>query len=218
MLSFISRAFSLPGCYTHFRCVLYLCHYSYMLHLFASVLACSFVSFSLQTGPFETRKIPALEWLANKLEDAVHSIGLCPDWSCCGGGDATTTSLAGNASSPDHPSSLPNNHSSRKGRAAAVSAGGGRQGNHHGHYFHAGGHRGNQFRPPLFRRLVNNNGSLTTSVTSASGTTSQPSKSSLVGKISSEGSARTAVARDERVLDEEEEIIVRGVNLRSEWV
>lgn len=29
------------------------------------------------------RKIPALEWLARKLEDAAHSTGLCPGWRCC---------------------------------------------------------------------------------------------------------------------------------------
>ena len=32
---------------------------------------------------FDARKIPALEWLACKLEDMVHSLGLCPNWTCC---------------------------------------------------------------------------------------------------------------------------------------
>lgn len=52
---------------------------------------------------FETRKIPALEWLAVKLENLVHSIGLCPEWNCC----APDGGL-----SPDHPS-LQNRTTSR---------------------------------------------------------------------------------------------------------
>lgn len=44
-----------------------------------SVAVCSFV---LMTK-LDARKIPALEWLACKLEDMVHSLGLCPNWSCC---------------------------------------------------------------------------------------------------------------------------------------
>lgn len=53
-----------------------------------------------------SRKIPALEWLARKLEDAVHSIGLCPGWSCCG--------HDGSSVSPEHPS-LPVKANSRGG-------------------------------------------------------------------------------------------------------
>ena len=95
---------------------------------------------------FETRKIPVLEWLAVKLENAVHSVGLCPDWNCC----------APDASSQEHPS-LQNRTTSRGVTRA----------NHHGQHSRQAT---NQFRGP-FHRLANNNSS--TGMTNTNTTASQ---------------------------------------------
>ncbi|XP_046631347.1 cardioacceleratory peptide receptor-like [Daphnia pulicaria] len=113
------------------------------------------------------RKIPALEWLAVKLELAVHSIGLCPEWNCC---------APDGSNSVDHPS-LQNRTTSRGG----TTAGAGRpnhRSNHSRHttqnQFRNGGGGGN------FHRLANNSSS-TATTSSNTLTTTTSNASQVVG-------------------------------------
>ncbi|XP_059353169.1 cardioacceleratory peptide receptor-like [Daphnia carinata] len=89
------------------------------------------------------RKIPALEWLAVKLENAVHSIGLCPDWNCCAADGSV-----------DHPS-LQNRTTSRGGTAHTRT--------NHRNSHHSRQMTQNQFRGH-FHRLANNSSSTGTTV------------------------------------------------------
>jgi hypothetical protein len=125
-------------------------------------------SFSLPPRPVvDPRKIPALEWLAVKLELAVHSIGLCPEWNCC---------APDGSNSVDHPS-LQNRTTSRGG----TTAGAGRpnhRSNHSRHttqnQFRGGGGGGN------FHRLANNSSS-TATTSSNTLTTTTSNASQVVG-------------------------------------
>ncbi|KZS12860.1 putative Gonadotropin-releasing hormone II receptor [Daphnia magna] len=107
------------------------------------------------------RKIPALEWMAVKLENAVHSIGLCPDWNCCAADGSV-----------DHPS-LQNRTTSRGGTAHTRT--------NHRNSHHSRQMTQNQFRGH-FHRLANNSSSTGTTVntTTTTITTSQVANASAV--------------------------------------
>ena len=51
--------------------------------LYAYLFTPSCCMFTHIDDKFDARKIPAIEWLACKLEDIVHSMGLCLNCSCC---------------------------------------------------------------------------------------------------------------------------------------
>ena len=145
---------------------------------------------------FETRKIPALEWLAVKLENAVHSIGLCPGWNCC---------AADGLSTSDHPSQ---NRTASRGATRI----------HHGHHSRQATH---QFRSN-FHRLANNNSSTTATTVNTNTTVSHAPSAVCRHKITDNNRPSKSDLIDEDVSDSVEPVTaienepIPGI--RSEWV